>query len=211
MVMVERETRTVFTHIEGQGVQGALAGEQLEFLPLLHVTWGEWKQLHPETTILDPDTPFSGQYSRPVTIGSAALGPSFARSLLNVDDRLAGNELILGVQVGFTFVAYPFSILEQEGNVAADTIEGQRLVVFADAEAPSGLAFLATIDGRELSFQASGEPGFFTDDQTGSLWNIEGKALSGPLAGPSLTYVASFVTEWYGWSAYHPETGIFQP
>ena len=211
MVMVERETRTVFTHIEGKGVQGVLAGEQLEFLPLLHLTWGDWKQLHPETTVLDPDTPFSGQYTRPVVTGSAALGPGFAQSLLNVDDRLPGNELILGVQVGETFVAYPFSILQQEGNVIADTIEGQKLVVFADAEAPSGLAYLATVDGSELTFRAALEPGFFTDDQTGSRWNIEGKALSGPMAGRSLTYVASFVTEWYGWSAYHPETGIFQP
>ena len=81
LVMADRATQSVWTHLEGRSVQGTLAGEQLEILPLLHTTLGEWKQLHPETTILDPDTPFAAQYTRPVTIGparpgSARLGPA---------------------------------------------------------------------------------------------------------------------------------------
>jgi hypothetical protein len=211
MVMVERDTRTVFTHIEGRGVQGPFEGEQLEILPLVHTTLGKWKELHPDTTVLDPNTPYTDQYARPVTIGSSRLGAGFARSLLNVDDRLPGNELVLGVQVGSTFVAYQFAILEQEGDLVKDTIEGQALVVFADAQIPTALAFVPIINGESLTFVATAENGVFRDQETGSAWTVEGRAVSGPLNGESLTYVASFVTEWYGWSAYHPSTNIYQP
>ncbi len=211
MVMIDRDTRTVFTHIEGRGLQGPLAGERLQILPLLHTTWGEWKQLHPETTILDPDTRYADEYRTPVPIGSDYLGPSFARTLLNTDDRLPSNELILGVQVGSTFVAYPFSTLSAAGKIIVDVIEGQQLVIFADPGVPTGLAFLSNLNGTELTFQSASEEGIFLDQETGSQWSIEGRALLGPLAGQSLTYVASFVTEWYGWSAYHPGTGIFEP
>jgi len=31
----------------------------------------------------------------------------------------------------------------------------------------------------------------------------------GPGSGSQLEYVTSFVTEWYGWAAYHPQTNIF--
>ena len=40
--------------------------------------------------------------------------------------------------------------------------------------------------------------------------NASGKAVDGPLKGASLTYVFSFISEWYGWSAYHPETAIYE-
>ena len=36
-----------------------------------------------------------------------------------------------------------------------------------------------------------------------------GWAWRGNLAGVQLTFVTSFFTEWYGWAAFHPETGIY--
>lgn len=55
----------------------------------------------------------------------------------------------------------------------------------------------------------NGEEFAFTDKETGSNWDLEGQATAGPLAGESLSFVTSFLTEWYGWLAYHPETDIF--
>lgn len=51
--------------------------------------------------------------------------------------------------------------------------------------------------------------GAILDTQTGSRWSTGGLALEGPLAGVPLTFVTSFLTEWYGWAAFHPETGIY--
>ena len=47
------------------------------------------------------------------------------------------------------------------------------------------------------------------DSETGTLWSPDGVGLEGELAGVQLTFVTSFLTEWYGWAAFHPDTGIY--
>lgn len=79
------------------------------------------------------------------------------------------------------------------------------MVVFADASTDFGLAYSAVVDGETLDFEVvDGE----YVDATGSVWNQTGLAVTGPFAGTRLQYVTSFVTEWYGWAAYHPGTEI---
>ena len=43
-------------------------------------------------------------------------------------------------------------------------------------------------------------------DDLGTAWSVEGIALDGFVARVSL----DFVTEWYGWAAYHRATGIYE-
>jgi hypothetical protein len=38
---------------------------------------------------------------------------------------------------------------------------------------------------------------------------MQGRALTGPYSGAVLPFATSFVSEWYGWSAYFPETTIY--
>ncbi len=51
--------------------------------------------------------------------------------------------------------------------------------------------------------------GAVLDVQTGSRWNASGLAVEGEQAGVQLAFVTSFLTEWYGWAAFHPDTTIF--
>jgi hypothetical protein len=53
------------------------------------------------------------------------------------------------------------------------------------------------------------ETGDVYEHETGSLWNVMGEAVSGPLAGTQLVYVNSGVEEWYGFAAYHPHAEIY--
>jgi len=47
------------------------------------------------------------------------------------------------------------------------------------------------------------------DDQTGSTWDIFGRAVSGPLEGRSLDMVISVESFWFDWAAFHPDTRIY--
>ena len=49
----------------------------------------------------------------------------------------------------------------------------------------------------------------FQDIQTGSTWDLQGRAITSQLEGTALEFVPSFISEWYGWSGYHPETILF--
>ncbi len=62
-------------------------------------------------------------------------------------------------------------------------------------------------DGRILSFHATSTN--IVDDQTGSRWDIFGRALAGPLQGQSLNRVISTESFWFDWAAFHPDTRIY--
>ena len=105
--MSDRQTGSVWTHYDGSVLQGPLAGQNvaLSVEPMVHTTWEQWTEAHPETLVLDWYDEFAGRY-RDVTVGRAGLGAQFERSLLGEDARLAENELVLGAGVGSDFRAY---------------------------------------------------------------------------------------------------------
>jgi hypothetical protein len=68
--------------------------------------------------------------------------------------------------------------------------------------------FDPTIDGRRLLFRY--ENGRFRDQETGSRWNILGKAVSGPLQGRSLKRIPHGDYFAFAWLAFKPATEIFE-
>jgi len=49
------------------------------------------------------------------------------------------------------------------------------------------------------------------DHASSSSWTYEGLAVSGPLAGRKLDFVASPVSEWYVWPARFPQIDVWIP
>ncbi len=203
--MADRQTGSVWTHLEGAAIQGDLAGRRMAVILILHTTWGEWVDLHPDTTVLDPDTPFWSQY-RAVTVGRSGLGLQFVQSLLAWDSRLPESTVVVGVTAGGVSRAYALGILPDGLGVINDTLGELPIVVLHDRGKTFGIVYSRTVDGEVLTFGMVS--GSIVDDQTGSTWNVEGVAVDGPLAGRRLAFVTSFITEWYGWSAFHPDTEI---
>ena len=172
---------------------------------MLHITWSEWKESHPDTMVLSPETPFRDMY-RTVPIGVFNQGEA-----LFGDARLQANTLVVGVETGGQFKGYPLDALQKAGGAVNDVLASQPVVVIYDDNAQTGLAYSRLVNGQVLEFYNSEAQGFkLRDRQTDSVWNLQGRALSGTLAGTSLEFVPSFISEWYGWSAYHPETMLFK-
>ncbi|MGH7452259.1 MAG: DUF3179 domain-containing (seleno)protein, partial [bacterium] len=66
-------------------------------------------------------------------------------------------------------------------------------------------------NGRVLSFKISSENPFqMTDNETGSVWNIKGEALSGPLAGAKLSPIPAYNAFWFAWAVFWPSTQVFE-
>lgn len=205
LTMIDRETGTVWNHLDGKATRGTYQGARMTMIPMFHMAWGDWKSSHPETTVLSPDTPFQDRY-RPVTIGR--FNPSEASF---GDDRLASNALVVGVEVDGHFKGYPIEELLTVGGVLNDTLGDEPIVVIYDEGASMGLAYSRMLNGEILELFNTGAYEFsFQDEQTGSTWNRQGIAADGPLQGNSLAFVPSFISEWYGWSGYHPETVLFK-
>ena len=146
LAMIDRETGTVWTHLEGKAIQGPLEGKRLTIIPVPQMTWGEWRQSRPETTVLSPDTPFSDRY-RPVRTAlynrqEAQFG----------DDRLAANALVVGVEVDGQFKGYPVAELKKVGGIVNDILADRPILVIYDSDAQTGLAYSRELDGQVLEF-----------------------------------------------------------
>ena len=203
--MLDDRTGSVWSHLDGRAIGGQQAGEALEVLPLQTTTWGAWVADHPETTVIDIDTGY--RYRENVTLSGGGLGGTFEASLDGIDDRLPLNELVLGVLVGQQATTFRIDAIRDNVPLHSE-LDGIPLVILADAEGEPSLAYhRALTDGTVLDFERT-EDGTVRDTQTRSRWTSSGLAVDGELAGVQLTFVTSFLSEWYGWAAFHPDTTI---
>lgn len=204
LILRDRETGSVWTHLDGEATDGPLAGANMEIIPIVHTTWEEWQILHPDTLVLSDDTDFQDRY-RQVTLGMP--NGRFGQELLTVDDRLASEALVLGVLVDDVHVAYPLSELEQSSGVINDEVAGVPIVIFYDIETASGIAFSRDVNGEVAQFEFVAAGSFQARDSVSdTVWDFSGAGVGNDA---SLEFVSSYLSEWYGWSAYHPETSIY--
>lgn len=205
--MWDRETNSAWSHLDGRAIAGELRGEQLAIRPLQTTTWEAWLTEHPNTTV--PDVNTGARYHRgPQVLGRTALTDTFLATLpVGLDGRLPAHDVVVGVLVGTEARAYPRA--SRPGDAPfQDTVAGVPIVILEDRNGDPVLAYHRALnDGRVLDF-VRGPDGQIFDQQTGSRWSGSGVATEGELRGVQLTFVTSFVTEYYGWWAFHPETSI---
>lgn len=70
-------------------------------------------------------------------------------------------------------------------------------------------AFSPGLDGRRLTFRGEGER--IVDVETGTVWDVLGRAIAGELAGRQRTPIVSVNHFWFSWAAFKPETRVYQP
>ena len=58
---------------------------------------------------------------------------------------------------------------------------------------------------RDEKFEAAP----FTDEESGSHWDIAGRAVDGKLKGWTLTWLDSTQVKWFAWAAEYPQTSIY--
>lgn len=139
---------------------------------------------------------------------TAITKPKFAAakdaSFLQIGDR------VVGVVVGDVAKAYPLRILNWH-EVVNDATAGKPVAVTYGPLTGDAAVYERIIDGKPVTLTPANKlyqnNTLLTDSATHSLWSqIDGKAIAGPDKGKQLTGLASIVTIWALWKAYHPTT-----
>jgi len=209
MLLADTSTDSLWSPFTGVALAGAMRGATLERLPLSQCLWGEWLAMHPTTMVLFAE-PASREGLGTASPGSPGVPPGMCATLVRpIDKRLPHNTLVLGVENGANARAYPLEALARIGPVLNDSLGGAQMVVRCRPGTLQALAFRRRVGDRVLDFGYSETRGVY-DEQTGSLWNEMGEAVSGSLTGTQLVYLESGVGEWYEFAAFHPGTEIFE-
>ena len=212
VLLEDRTTASLWSPFTGVALAGPARGARLERLPLVQCLWSEWLSMHPNSLVLHGEPPPRNDEwrGRRLSPGSPGIGSAFHESFVRpIDNRLAHNVLVLGVERGSSARAYPLETLARTGPVLHDALGDTEILIRSRPGTLHALAFHRRVGDRVLGFRASAASEVY-DEQTRSLWNEMGEAVSGPLAGTQLVYLHSGIEEWYTFAAYHPDVEIFE-
>jgi hypothetical protein len=226
LVMYDRTTESLWQQLTGTGIVGEHAGDRLTFLPSSIVSFDDFSEAYPDGKILSRETGYSRTYGWNPYVGYDRIGDSPFLFTGEIDGRLTAMERVVAVTLNIkgreVNVAYPFTTLASK-QVINDVQSGVHLVAFHEEGTSSALDSQKISDGRDIGAtgvfrpEVNGEVLFFTaknreivDENTGSTWDIFGRAVNGPLRGAQLEPVIHGNHFWFAWAAFKPDTIVYR-
>jgi hypothetical protein len=227
MVMYDRQTETWWQQATGIGIVGDQTGTRLEFVPSQIIGLAQFEEAYPDGMVMSRETGHTRRYGQnPYTGYDTAERRPFL-FFDPIDGRMPPMERVitLGGQDGRDPLSFPYTELRKVG--AANTeFESQPIAAFWVPGAVSALdegiidrsedvgatgVYFSTVDDQTLTFARDGEGDAapIVDAETGSTWDITGRAIAGPLEGTRLEPVGHGDHFWFAWAAFVPDTAIW--
>lgn len=214
LVMWDRESGDVYgPQLTVAGACDDFRDKELDLVPVKEMSWGRWKELHPDTKVVSGELGFGRNY-RVYPYGAYdELDNDELLVPMTVDRSRPIKERVLAIRVDRGGRGYPFQELSKLGSMAAvnETVGGVPTTVFYEArDGMTALAYEARIDGQALTFEADTSQGVWIDQETGSTWTMDGEATAGPLSGERLTPRAdAYTLFWFAWRHFQPDGSVF--
>ena len=221
LMVMDSQTSTLWSQILGKALVGTLSETQLLLYPAQIIGFSEFRELYPGALVLSKDTGFDRSYGYNPFLGFDDIdNPPLSQPDLE-DGRLSAKARIANVFFRGESVAYPFATLANV-NVINDHVADLPVAVFwqegtansygkfftqEGKEVGATAVFSRVLDEQVLRFSWTGLS--FIDEQTGSEWNLAGKAISGELEGKQLQAIVHDNTLWYSWVRFHPDTRVY--
>ena len=217
-LMYDRLTNTLWSSLVGRPVIGKLATRddlKLDYFPVALTTWQEWLEEHPDTGIISNDTGyyiprFYQSESDPKSIYYAYReDPGTMFPVWNRDDRLDVKDEVLALSEGDVHKAYPIRDLN-ELRVVNDAIGDLEIVILASSISSDTRVFER--GGRQFALNPDAPTPAVPKtviDEDGQVWQVSDTGLTGP-DGETLDRLPSYVSFWFGWHAFHPDTLLFE-
>ena len=209
MVMYDHQTGSYWHQVSGRAIVGELSGMSMSLVPSLMATFGEWRSLHPNTLVMSNAKALLARSPDPSERMKAAANRG--RFIFPISEQATSDgRLPLGAEVLVVLLAgeeKAYALLDVAAGPLNDHVGGEPVVVLGSGDAMA--AYVARAGGRELTF--AGAPGAaFTDRETGSTWDLGGRATAGPLAGTSLTLVPARRALWFAVVGSSPGVALYR-
>jgi len=176
------------------------------------MSWGRWKELHPDTKVVSGDLGFARNYRAYPYGNYDDLNSTDLLFGMTVDRSRPIKERVLAIRSGDAGRGYPYGELAAIGptSVVNEIVSGIPTVVFYEStDGQAALAFDARVNGQLLTFEVDSS-GTWVDLETGSTWQFDGTAKGGPLAGERLrTREDAYTVFWFAWRHFQPNGQMF--
>ena len=218
MIMYDRQTETWWQQFIGEGIVGEMTGVRLKQIDSQIIAFEDFAKAYPAAEVLSQDTGHLRNYGTNPYAGYDNINsfPFLFRG--DEDPRLPPMERVLAVKQGGRHILFPFSILEKQ-----PLINQKDFVVFSPNKMRSALdqrdiassrdiaaaaAFKRNIDGKILTFELQNDQ--LLDKETGSTWDLLGRATAGKLKGQQLVKTDAGVHFAFAWLAFDTKAEIYK-
>jgi hypothetical protein len=228
MVMLDRNTETLWQQLMGVAIVGELDKKELDILPSLIISVEEFFNRYPQGEILSKKTGFSENENHYGTNPYKNYDDENAKPYERffnsdkIDKRLPPMERIVDIEDNGEYKIYTFKDIEKAGAIN-DSFKTKDVVLFhqsgtisvldqSDISASKDIGTISVfnrkLDGKKLSFEKSN--GVFKDLQTKSSWDITGICYEGKLKGKQLKIEPHSNHFAFAWLAFYPDSEIFK-
>jgi hypothetical protein len=209
-LMRDEETGSYWQQISGLAIAGPLRGRQLTLVLSDELTFAAWKSEEPRGTVLNDVPKYVAGYAR----RDWEVRMKRAPTVIDFQEHgLQARDLMLGIQAFGASRAFPYDQVIRE-KLVKDRVGGEPVLLVVGPDGESVRAFRDRIPG------VNGAPDFYRmggkqagaelmDAATGSQWNFQGCAVSGPAQGACLERVAMLKDYWFDWRNYNPKTSVY--
>ncbi len=229
VMVMKHKDGTLYSCLTGLAFDGPKKGTRLTAIPTLVSNWGFWLGHYPQAVayhMFDKYKPVE----LPTTVNDDSL-----KSRPSADRRLPADAPVLGVWTGKQARAYPAEAIERDG-LLIDKVDGKTIYVLSQRETGTASAYLSEASGPRkypgpqpnadgesppdktpegpkktvtLQLDRSNSVAPFVDKETGSHWDIAGRAVDGAMKGWTLTWLDSTQVKWFAWAAEYPQTSVY--
>jgi len=148
MVMMDEESGSLWSHVNGRCLEGSYEGRELAHLPSVQTTWADWRRAHPATRVLKKSEEIlSSRYERYFADQDRA---GMFRTIW-LQDRMPAKALVHGLVDGPHAVAVRDEVLKPGDEITVD-LAGNEVRV---ARAVDGGVRAFAGDGGELLVRTS--------------------------------------------------------
>ena len=227
LIMYDRQTESWWQQALGEAIVGEHLGAVLKLYPANQFGWGMVRDRYPNALVLSRDTgypDYMGRYGRNPYAGYDRVGNEPMRAFIreSTDPRLPAMARVVTIDLGDGWAA-PFGLL-REVRVVNARLDGTLFTVFWAPGNASALdsrdiskgrdvgqtaVFDRRLDGRLLEFEVA--DGQVRDLETGSVWDLTGRAVQGALKGRSLNRIGHGNHFWFAWIVFRPDSEVLSP
>lgn len=208
-LLFDEITFTLWSSLTGEPLVGRMAGSgvRLTAMPIVTTTWGEWRRMHPETTVLSLDTGHDRDYAEGAAYAEYFGNDELMFAVSARDSRLNNKDEILAIRFprsggGDDALAISADFLAQNRLFQTD-FSGRQLLVLTSPEganrvyAAPGVTFVERVGDSQVR------------DSEGRTW-VAGEDAIVPTDNPdgALPRLSAFRAFWFGWYAQYPDTEL---
>jgi hypothetical protein len=186
----------------GEAITGPLKGSSLEEIPSQQTSLAAWIATNPSSQIMQFDPSFVEDYEDLAEFDNGTI-----KSSLEKRDSASWRfkSWVIGVHTKQESKAYDWNELVKR-SIIQDSLSQLPLLILLEKDTVSFHVFNRMQGSQALHFTWNAATQELRDVQTGSLWNLKGECIEGPLSGMAVQRIQAYQEFWHSWQSFHPDS-----